>query len=527
MERGIVDTQPMRESILGFQSLSGLFEQPKPREFSKVEEKETGAGSSSATSQEAEVVESYREQHRTTLPAVDEKEKYQLDDDTSRTKISWGPPRAPKQFRDRIKARNVAPHAESVSSGPNIEFVDGLDQMPGRLITRERKDILSNPFTAQDSRSYGQGHESTVSSNMAERENASDYRRENFEASNASQYQSSTSSGIRIRYMQGLEQKPDHHIKGGRQNIRLNPFLASAPGLSSPNQALEAQTPQNSAETGSVRPWGLAEVDRPEVPATEQEAAPRATQRPRKPLQKNKVATEGKQNSASPSATDIASRKLSHVKSTGEAHMVDIGGKQATKRVAISSAYVRFSNPEPYRLIVDNENKKGDVLGTARIAGIMAAKRTSDIVPLCHPIQISRVDVVVSLRGPSRTNSNFPFTSPPENGGVSITARVDTEGSTGVEMEALTAVSGAALTVYDMCKAVDKSAQIGGIRLIYKSGGKSGLYCSKRWAKLRNATWFSNEGLEVPVGFKLRGEFSIDGREEPEVSADQDEKKGH
>ena len=152
---------------------------------------------------------------------------------------------------------------------------------------------------------------------------------------------------------------------------------------------------------------------------------------------------------------------LSHFDAQGHAHMVDVSAKPVTDRIAIAEGLVRMT-PETLALITEGRATKGDVLGIARIAGIMAAKRTADLIPLCHPLPLTRValDLVPDATLP----------------GVRIKATVRTQGLTGVEMEALTAVSVACLTVYDMLKAVQKSMQIDGIRLILKDGGKSGLY---------------------------------------------------
>ena len=152
---------------------------------------------------------------------------------------------------------------------------------------------------------------------------------------------------------------------------------------------------------------------------------------------------------------------LSHFDAQGHAHMVDVSAKPVTDRIAIAEGLVRMT-PETLALITEGRATKGDVLGIARIAGIMAAKRTADLIPLCHPLPLTRVALDL-----------IPDATLP---GVRITATVRTQGLTGVEMEALTAVSVACLTVYDMLKAVQKSMQIDGIRLILKDGGKSGLY---------------------------------------------------
>ncbi|QUC19650.1 uncharacterized protein UV8b_03891 [Ustilaginoidea virens] len=152
--------------------------------------------------------------------------------------------------------------------------------------------------------------------------------------------------------------------------------------------------------------------------------------------------------------------RLTHVSDTGSAHMVSISGKSVTSRTATAACTVRFSSETAVSLIQDNQMNKGDVLGVARVAGIMAAKRTADLIPLCHPISISRVTVDLE---PGKQGDS-----------IEIRATVTCDGKTGVEMEALTAASTAALTVYDMCKAVDKGMVIDGVRVIFKEGGKSG-----------------------------------------------------
>ena len=151
---------------------------------------------------------------------------------------------------------------------------------------------------------------------------------------------------------------------------------------------------------------------------------------------------------------------LSHFDAQGHAVMVDVSGKPETDRVAVAGARV-VMQPETLAVILSGSAAKGDVLGTARLAGIMAAKRTADLIPLCHPLPISSVKVDLS---PSGSDT------------VEILATVRTTGRTGVEMEALTAASIAALTVYDMCKAIDRGMRIEAVRVVLKDGGKSGRY---------------------------------------------------
>ncbi len=150
---------------------------------------------------------------------------------------------------------------------------------------------------------------------------------------------------------------------------------------------------------------------------------------------------------------------LSHLDPAGRARMVDVGHKPDTERTAAAAGEVRM-RPETLALIRAGDLKKGDVLATAQLAGLMAAKRTAELIPLCHPLPLTHVEVNCEL------NDDLP--------GVIVTARVRTTGKTGVEMEALTAVSVAALTIYDMAKAAEKTMQITNLRLVEKRGGQSG-----------------------------------------------------
>ena len=152
---------------------------------------------------------------------------------------------------------------------------------------------------------------------------------------------------------------------------------------------------------------------------------------------------------------------LTHFDAKGNAHMVDVSDKAVTARVAVAAGHVKMAQAT-FDLISEGRAKKGDVIGVARLAGIMGAKKTPDLIPLCHPLPVTKVSVEIA--------------QDPDLPGLQIEATVKTTGQTGVEMEALTAVSTAALTVYDMVKAVDKAMEIGGIRVLLKDGGKSGRY---------------------------------------------------
>ena len=155
---------------------------------------------------------------------------------------------------------------------------------------------------------------------------------------------------------------------------------------------------------------------------------------------------------------------LTHFDAQGQAHMVDVGAKPATRRVAVAGGRIEM-RPETLAIIEAGTAKKGDVLGIARIAGIQAAKKTSDLIPLCHPLALTRVAIEFLVEKGGADGS-----------AVACTATAETVGPTGVEMEALTAVQVALLTIYDMCKAVDRGMTITGVRLLEKQGGKSGHY---------------------------------------------------
>ncbi len=151
--------------------------------------------------------------------------------------------------------------------------------------------------------------------------------------------------------------------------------------------------------------------------------------------------------------------KLTHFNTQGEAHMVDVGEKDETRRVGVAEGRIH-ANSETIRLIREGGHRKGDVLGVARIAGIMAAKKTPDLVPLCHPLALTKVGIDFEV----------------ESSSVHCQATVETRGKTGVEMEAICAVQVALLTIYDMCKAVDRGMTISDVRLKKKSGGRSGIW---------------------------------------------------
>jgi len=153
------------------------------------------------------------------------------------------------------------------------------------------------------------------------------------------------------------------------------------------------------------------------------------------------------------------SEPLNHFNTRGEAHMVDVGEKTASHRQAVAVGHIQMK-PETLQRILEGENKKGDVLAVARVAGIMAAKKTPELIPLCHPLALTHVDI--------------EFCEDEEHSTVSCRAEVETHAATGVEMEALTAVHISLLTIYDMCKAMDRGMVVSDIHLLSKSGGQSG-----------------------------------------------------
>ena len=167
---------------------------------------------------------------------------------------------------------------------------------------------------------------------------------------------------------------------------------------------------------------------------------------------------------------------LTHFDAQGQAHMVDVAGKAATHRIAVAHGRIAMK-PATLALILAGNAKKGDVLGVARIAGIMAAKKTSELIPLCHPLALTRVAIEFVAVHASGTGATDLIDA--ETAGVNCAATVETVGATGVEMEALTAVNIALLTIYDMCKAADRGMTITDVKLLQKHGGKSGSYVAE------------------------------------------------
>ena len=323
-----------------------------------------------------------------------------------------------------------------------------------------------------------------------------------YRLSNAETAESTEGSNVKIRYREHWNMRK--HIAGSQfrpatwKNSEILPRRYRGKDL--------AKVPGRTPNIQSKQPWGLS----PESQAHDDMAANGEAVLPshdrQQPTVQDMPAAEVAIQSASqqtPESTPQATHGLTHVNSSGEARMVDVGAKAATKRTAIATTYVSFSNPEPFRLIFENANKKGDVLGVARVAGIMGAKRTSELIPLCHPIPISKVEVEVKLVPPSGRSNMFRKSG---NGLVYIEALVECTGPTGVEMEALTAATTAALTVYDMCKAVDRLMHIEKCAVAYKSGGNSGLSAHRGFAIERGEQYFVERGLEVPTSVTSQDE---------------------
>lgn len=296
--------------------------------------------------------------------------------------------------------------------------------------------------------------------------------------------------------------EPEGSVSVGRRRERLpaKKSQASAKPRTITPARVERKIPNPFAKAKKVDPseeaktdtqpnakaWGLSQEDQDTIDSISDPSAP---------LNRFDESEELAKSAENITATPAGPR-LTHVKSSGEAHMVDVGDKASTKRVAIAVAHIGLKK-DIYDQIVDNSNKKGDVLGIARIAGIMAAKRTADIIPLCHPLAISKAEVDVRLVPfvPRNQKARHYWSHTcPRGALVAIQARVECVGPTGVEMEALMAVQGAALTVFDMCKAVDKTMTIQAARVVYKAGGRSGVSVEQSWKQHVGAGSFTAEG---------------------------------
>ncbi|KAI0010158.1 molybdenum cofactor biosynthesis prote [Xylariaceae sp. FL0662B] len=247
--------------------------------------------------------------------------------------------------------------------------------------------------------------------------------------------------------------KAKHAGIGELEHMKNRPMI-----LIDPRQPMSVRWQQVSTRSAVGNPWTMASPSQRFSPLLLTPSSGNTYSPQLRPFSSTGAVREHKDNT----------QKLTHVSDSGSAHMVSVEDKTPTKRTAKAACSVHFTNETACRLVKENQIKKGDVLGVARVAGIMAAKRTADLIPLCHPIAISKVTVDLAVREGEADAC----------GRIDIEATVACEGKTGVEMEALTAASTAALTVYDMCKSVDKGMSIHGLRVILKEGGRSG-----RWVE--------------------------------------------
>lgn len=311
---------------------------------------------------------------------------------------------------------------------------------------------------------------------------------------------------------------------------RPNPFVdSSTPDSRVLQEGIHYKriTPPGIVHAQAQKPWGLSTEDSVSVDSVlepgSQVDVTDSTRETAAPIKRTKAKSiksdKPAKTTTTPSAKSEGAAKLTHLTSTGEAHMVDVGAKGSTRRVAVAFGVVNFSNPAAYRLIKENANKKGDVLGVARIAGIMAAKRASDLIPLCHPLALTKVEVDVNLH---KDHSGLDgMTRSTKHPLVTIQVLVECTGPTGVEMEALSGLSGAALTVYDMCKAVDKKMMIGDCNVVYKSGGRSGLHCKTLWARSVGEGFFAERGLQQHDLERLEMKDDLRAVQLPERNADE------
>ncbi|KAK4044620.1 hypothetical protein C8A01DRAFT_42529 [Parachaetomium inaequale] len=267
-----------------------------------------------------------------------------------------------------------------------------------------------------------------------------------------------------------VKRKKEKHAGIGQlEHMKNRPMILIDPSTSSPG--LQTHLPWHRADLSS-RPLLPAHLPSFMIPTHTTTTTPFQhrlfSTTPYRPLNdNNNSSSSSNTNNKEPNAPHQP--KLTHLTPSGAAHMVSISDKSPTKRVAQAKCTVRFSSPLALALVRANQVKKGDVLGVARVAGLMAAKRTPDLIPLCHPVALTHAEVELVPSSGDGTQGKDE---------IEITATVSCEGKTGVEMEALTAAGAAALTVYDMCKAVDKGMVIEGLRVVLKEGGKSG-----RWVE--------------------------------------------
>jgi cyclic pyranopterin phosphate synthase len=425
---------------------------------------------------------------------------------------SWSPPQASRHETDAIidDAQSNKPDQEINSSN---NFVDGdpFEDHPNNLFLNAEKEDAK----AQAHEMLSSASATEEQSSAARTDQSAEQPINNTDASIMSNATSDNTNSFRPSPAVRIQRvASDDPFKTGSDNVIRKHFVleGSDPHVEGANRLKEAPVQVRKASKGTKAPkpkplplWKVNSDDLKVQYRSNERVNPSVT--PRQPAQAynspstsqslenvdQRPSDEGLSalseipaddpSSRSPSKPKADASSLTHLTSTGEAHMVDVGQKESTDRVAVAVGFVHFGNSKTCQLIKDNLNKKGDVLGVARIAGIMAAKRCSDIIPLCHPIPITKITLdVEAITTPNPSNVWFLKGGPVRRYGVvAVEARVHTRGQTGVEMEALTAVSGACLTVYDMCKAVDKDMVISGARVLYKAGGKSGVYLHEKF----------------------------------------------
>lgn len=450
----------------GFQSLSGLFEQPPRGRYSRPKDPQdwqsTSEGADSAESSLLKPSEETEDQSLAStgpISVMEEEELIEPSKAAFRTHIS-----PEGQDRQSQEDRKLSGHAD---------FLESLSENK-RLSPQEEPPSSKKGHNSPSSRARHERHMDRI----WDRRRRGRSVKSSGQSSTSREHPASSSRAIQ-------SSKP-------RQS---NPFSLSSPPQEPSSTSFRRVRLDNSMLRQTA--WGLPVHES----ATETRGASTELPEAAGPASRARAASSMSTDDKCPSE-----QGLTHLTSSGDAHMVDVGGKAATRRVAIAFGYVRFSNPEPFRLVSENSNKKGDVLGVARIAGIMAAKRCSDLIPLCHPLPITKVEVDVQIRDP---NTSSTLWKDNEHGIATIQAQVECFGPTGVEMEALTAVAAASLTVYDMCKAVDHVMRIETSRVVYKSGGKNGVDFVGQWARLMGEDFFKQRALELPDSRRFQGQNQI------------------
>ncbi|RMX74577.1 hypothetical protein D0869_12453 [Hortaea werneckii] len=449
----------------GFQSLSGLFEQPPRGRYSRPKDLQdwqtTSGGAESAESSPLKPSEETEDPSLASTGPTSVVEEEPIEPSEAAFRTQFSPEGQDSQSQEERKLSGHANFLPSLSEDKTLSpQKEPLSSKKGRNSPSSRARHERHMDRIWDRRRRGRSVKSSGQS----------FTSRKHPASSSTAIQSSKPRQSNPFSLPSLPQEPS---STSFRRVRLD---SSAPKTTAWGIPVE-ETPPETKGTSNI----LTEAARPALKA--------------------RIG-----HSISGDDRNISERKLTHLTSSGDAHMVDVGGKAATRRVAIAFGYVRFSNPEPFRLVSENSNKKGDVLGVARIAGIMAAKRTSDLIPLCHPLPITKVELDVQIRDP---NTSSTLWKDNEHGVATIQAQVECFGPTGVEMEALTAVAAASLTVYDMCKAADHLMRIETSRVVYKSGGKNGVDSVGQWARLMGEDFFKQRALELPDSRRFQGQNQI------------------